>query len=220
MSDSQLIERAGQLGFPLFEASDDNVTLADVARSKDLRLWEGFPVMIANAAERGGLHYEKIKSLLKRPIDIQHLNALILMSLALYQALNIDISWARDFSRSLSEPQKEEIALLTKKIQSDSNLPILKYTLSGQRLKTIFRNYFNGAPRMQMREFLSDIDEASLQYSLSQIFSARQKELIVKKLKGDKLTKTEKEYYSRVVKKKLSALANPDLHRLAQRALQ
>lgn len=34
------------------------------------------------------------------------------------------------------------------------------------------------------------------------------------------MTKTEREYFSRTVKKKLLALADPDLHRLAQKALQ
>lgn len=33
------------------------------------------------------------------------------------------------------------------------------------------------------------------------------------------MTKTEKEYYSRAVKKKVVALANPELHRLAQRLM-
>ncbi len=32
------------------------------------------------------------------------------------------------------------------------------------------------------------------------------------------MTKTEKEYYSRVVRKKVMALANPQLHELAQNA--
>jgi hypothetical protein len=43
---------------------------------------------------------------------------------------------------------------------------------------------------------------------------------VFKKLKGEKLTKTEKEYFSRTVRKKLSALAHPDVHRMAQRILQ
>jgi hypothetical protein len=59
----------------------------------------------------------------------------------------------------------------------------------------------------------------SLEYSLSQVFSPKQKELFLKKLKREKLTKTEKEYFSRAVKKKVLALANPELHRLSQKLL-
>jgi len=63
-------------------------------------------------------------------------------------------------------------------------------------------------------------DEFDLEYALSQVFSKKQKELFMKKLKGEKLTKTEREYFSRSVKKKVLALANSDLHRLATRLIK
>ena len=64
-----LLKRLSRLGYPLFEseeALDVNVTLADVVKSKDLRLWEGFPVLLANSAEKGSICLSqrcKIKSL-------------------------------------------------------------------------------------------------------------------------------------------------------------
>jgi hypothetical protein len=39
-------------------------------------------------------------------------------------------------------------------------------------------------------------------------------------MNGEPMTKTEREYFSRTVRKKLRALANTDLHRLAQRLLE
>jgi hypothetical protein len=59
-----------------------------------------------------------------------------------------------------------------------------------------------------------------LEYAMSQVFSPKQKELFLKKLKGNILTKTEKEYFSRAVKKKVLALANADLHRLSRKLLE
>lgn len=50
---------------------------------------------------------------------------------------------------------------------------------------------------------------------LDLLFSKKQKELIFKKLEGQRLTKTEREYYSRVVKKKLAAIAAPEMHKVA-----
>ncbi len=50
---------------------------------------------------------------------------------------------------------------------------------------------------------------------LELIFSAKQKELVFKRLKGLHLSKTEREYFSRVVKKKLAAIADPELQGLA-----
>lgn len=61
--------------------------------------------------------------------------------------------------------------------------------------------------------------ELGLEYALSQVFSPKQKDLFLKKLKGEKLTKTEREYFSRIVKKKILALSNPELHHLAQKLL-
>lgn len=90
--------------------------------------------------------------------------------------------------------------------------------MSAQRLKTVFNNYFNQAQN-KLNELLLVKDELSLEYSLSQVFSPKQKELFLKKLKREKLTKTEREYFSRVVKKKVLALANPELHRLSQKLL-
>ena len=50
---------------------------------------------------------------------------------------------------------------------------------------------------------------------LELLFSKKQKELVFKKLEGRHLTKTEREYYSRVVKKKLAAIAAPEMQELA-----
>ena len=51
--------------------------------------------------------------------------------------------------------------------------------------------------------------------ALSTLFPPKQKELVLKKLNGEPLTKTEQEYYSRIVKKKLEALANSEIRKIA-----
>ncbi len=50
---------------------------------------------------------------------------------------------------------------------------------------------------------------------LDLLFPDKQKELIYKRLENHHLTKTEREYYSRVVKKKLAAVADGELQALA-----
>jgi hypothetical protein len=54
-----------------------------------------------------------------------------------------------------------------------------------------------------------------LERFLDLLFSDKQKELVYNRLKGQHLTKTEREYYSRVVKKKLAAIADPEMQELA-----
>ncbi len=219
---NNLLERAGALGFPLFAAEEDrdaNLTLADMVKSGDLRLWEGFPVVLASSAEKGLFNYEKANRHLKKPSDKAGLASLVVMSLAVYRFFNLKFSWANEFYGSLSNARKKEFTVFLEKLNNDDDFNVVSRKMSAGRLKAVFRNYFSQA-QSKLKELLSVKDELSLEYSLSQVFSQKQKELFLKKLKGEKLTKTEKEYFSRVVKKKALALANPELHRLSQKLLQ
>jgi len=51
---------------------------------------------------------------------------------------------------------------------------------------------------------------------LARLFSPRQKDLIFQKLRRETFTKTEREYYSRVVRKKLEALSNREVQQIAE----
>jgi hypothetical protein len=55
---------------------------------------------------------------------------------------------------------------------------------------------------------------------LDRLFSPKQKDLVFKKLNGESFTKTEREYYSRVVRKKLKAIANSQVGDIANRLTQ
>jgi hypothetical protein len=61
---------------------------------------------------------------------------------------------------------------------------------------------------------------ADLDASLDRLFSPKQKELVFKKFNGESFTKTEREYYSRVVRKKLQAIANSQVGYIASRLTQ
>jgi len=222
MKNDSLLKRVAALGFSLFGVEKDqnaNLTLADMVKSKDLRLWEGFPVVLANSAEKGSFDYDKVNRCLKKPFDKLYLASLMSMSLALYRFFNLKFPWANEFYKSLSSNKRQECGKFLEQLKNDGNLNVSGREMSSQRLKTVFNNYFSKL-QAKLNELLSAKDELSLEYSLSQVFSPKQKELFVKKLKREKLTKTEKEYFSRVVKKKVLALANPELHRLSQKLLE
>ena len=66
---------------------------------------------------------------------------------------------------------------------------------------------------------INDLDKRLkqlLDYDLTMIFSEKQIELLYAKLENKKMSKTEEEYFSRVIKKKLAALLNPDLQNIAR----
>jgi hypothetical protein len=58
-------------------------------------------------------------------------------------------------------------------------------------------------------------ESAQLHVYLDRLFSPKQKELVFKKLRQESFTKTEREYYSRVVRKKLEAIANEEIRDIA-----
>jgi hypothetical protein len=104
-------------------------------------------------------------------------------------------------------------------LSHNESINLIDITLDPGRLKGLFDLYFeqNVARNKQRRE---KFDEFSLAFALSQVFSPKQKELFYKRIEGLPFTKTEMEYYSRSVKKKVVALANTELHALARKLLE
>jgi len=218
MDKSQLLKKAKALGYPMFEVEesiDVNATLAEVTVSGDKRLWEGFPVMLANSLEKGLFDYEKAQSHLKEPREKNLFHRLVMMSLALYDYLQLELSFADNLHQYDFFDRKVFLDFLNQ-FKEERDLEDIDVNMSSERVVTSFKNYFKRAD-IDLKEVAEMQDEFELEYAMSQIFSKKQKEIFLKKLKGEKLTKTEREYYSRSIKKKVLALANPDLHKLASK---
>lgn len=219
MDNKNLLKELSRLGYPLFEKEEEldaDFALTQVAKGGDLRLWEGFPVVLANSAEKGLVHYENALRQLRQTSDRVKFNALLAMSLALYETLGLKFSWAKRLLSSFSPQAKKDFGNFKEKLKCDALFTVAGKEMSAQRLKTTFSNYFRQS-QSRLSELLSTKEELGVEYALSQVFSPKQKELFLKKLGGEKLTKTEREYFSRCVKKKALALANPELHRLARK---
>lgn len=222
MKDKNLLKRLRKMGFPLFETEEEedaNLTLADVVQSKDLRFWEGFPVVLATSAEKGLFDYSKAVASLKKVLDRPLLSSLVAMSLALYKNLNMKFSWTVSLYNSLSSEKKKEYDTFLAELEKGKDLNVGGRTMSAERIKSVVSSYFRKETG-GLHDLLLAKDDMGLEYAMSQVFSPKQKELFLKKLKGEMLTKTEREYFSRAVKKKVLALANPDLHRLSRKLLE
>ena len=223
MKDNEaLAKKVRQLGYPLFEIGeneDANEILADVVKSEDPRLWQGFPVMLANSKERNAFDHGRILSLLKALKERDHYHRLLSVSYVVYKMQHLESAWLSDLYKILSPSDKADIGKMVNQFVAKDDVQIGSVRLSTEKMRTVFRDYYvKGSPRME--NILAVREEFGLEYSLSQVFSPSQKHIILKKLRREKLTKTETEYFSRVVKKKLLALANPDLHRLARRLIE
>jgi len=216
MKNEVLLRKAGLLGYPLFEKEkevDANAALAEVVESRDFRLWEGFPVMLATALEKGLFDFEMALGHLKSVQERAAFSRLVAVSCGLYAFTRADV------------PNLEKVEQNRNYLPKDVNKTQLAFkqglvlSVCGKKLDTgrllkAFERYFSKWESAV--DLASQKESFSLGYALSQVFSAKQKELFFKKLKGEKLSKTEREYYSRTVKKKVLALANSELHRLAQ----
>jgi len=221
MVDQKLLDNLNQLGFQLMETSaevDANKTLAEVVKSKDTRLWEGFPVLLANAARDYNFDYNQVQGFLTK-MEQRDFHTLLLLSLALFQHYHLSFAWSNRLKKAFSNQDFARLKKLRNSLSHGNSVSVGNRRFDPSRLKQAFNNYFEHDAEKTKR--LKDKhEELSLEYALSQLFSPKQKELFQKKLKGEVLNKTEKEYYSRRVKKKVSALANPELHRLAQRLME
>ena len=221
MSDN-LLKRLEILGFPMFESLenvDANVTLAEVVRKEDVRLWEGFSVILAHAAEENMFDYKAVESLLKTAVQKERLFTLVAVSLALYKTLDLKFAWAGRLHKSFSANKKAAYEKIAHELSKRISVKISGTLLSYDRLKSVFSVYFTKT-RGHIDNLVATRGEMSLEYALAQIFSPKQKELFLKRFKGEKLTKTEREYYSRTVKKKVVALANTELYRMSQDLLR
>lgn len=218
MTHSDLEKKAAELGFQTIEPGprgDANKTLAEVVQSHDPRFWEAFPVMLANTAEAGEFSLEAVNGRLEEE-DRELLRSLIFISLGLYKSLGMKFSWTKGLFGGFAD---RVIAGFSEKMRLNSGLELGQLRLLPERLKENLLGNFKGR-RGPVRNTAESAEKLDLEFAVSEIFTPRQKELLLKKLRRKKMTKTEKEYFSRVIKKKAQALANEDLHRLARKVLE
>ena len=221
MNKEQLITALGELGYRLLTPEKGGLSsekvldvLAELSGAKDSRLIEAFPVVLANCAHRG--IKVDIHSLLSRYDQSSRkrvdLEKLILASSDLLAQEGLDKPEGLDVAVD-SLRAKYGNLLKEKVLDLDKNRSV-----STERLTSALRRYaidFERSESVRERDKRKQLQSFQLDLHLSTLFPPKQKELVLRKLKGDLLSKTEQEYYSRVVKKKLEGLANSELRKIA-----
>ena len=221
MTDRKLLKSLSTHGLPMFEPSEEldvNETMAAVVKSHDTRLWEGFPVLLANASDSYQFAQEKVEGLLTSKKEKDFFRQLMLMSGALFSQYHLSFSWWNKLKKSFSAKDKDLVNKFKNDLRKNDTLKCNDGKLDSTRVKQLFELYFEKKAEKDRRR-KDKYEGLSLEYALSQVFSPKQKELFKKKLEGLPLTKTEQEYFSRTVKKKVLALANSELHSLSKKLL-
>jgi hypothetical protein len=222
MNEEKFHKSLSKLGFQMFEPSEElevNKTLAEVVKSNDTRLFEGFPVLLANAGERYQFDSALVEQQLSTKEHKEQYHRLVLLAAAVYAYYHLSFSWLNKLKKTFSIDDKNRIKAWQNVLAHNRTTDKSDNQFDPERIRGLFELYYEQKVEKDKRR-KDRYEEFSLEYALSQIFSPKQKELFQKRLDGELLTKTEQEYYSRTVKKKVVALANSELHSLAKRLLE
>lgn len=221
MKKEDLVSNLSSFGYTLISPETQRIKkygalelLEELVASKDPRLVEGFPVVLANCAHQGlNLDFSVLLSRQKPGSRKQQdLELLLLVSSDLLKQHDLDQPGNLE---SLSKTLKTKYGdLSSNDVVTLSN----KVSLSTERLRNTLKRYtteISTSRTNRNREKERQRRSFQLNYDLSTLFAPKQKELILKKYHGEPLNKTEQEYFSRKVKKKLEAITNKDVVKLA-----
>lgn len=213
-----------QYGYSLIhpdQVTDPNELLVALSKTKDLRLLEGFPVVLANALEKNAekLNLGLTVRRLNNKVIRKRFAELVVLSFSIFKVFGLDTLSTVAYPKSLADENRQ--AAIRDSIVNNRPLEIGKVKLDVERIKNIFLRYYLHGREEKLAENKSKLrEEFRQEFFLSLFFAPKQRDMLRKKLRGESLNKTEREYFSRVVKKKLMALVDPDLQRMALKVLQ
>ncbi len=234
--DLELEQGLAEWGFSLLQPetrTSPAFVLKKLVETKDHRLQEGFPVVLANWLEKAKTNEASKRDLSKFLESVFSKNdpksVLLQKWLALSTALFLVYKysplkpeeWVKD--KKLQDHWSDLAQSLRNTLVHQDKVRLNDDTFSTERLANTFLNYVVSRKELEktsVQENLQRRSEFLTEFHLSLLFSPKQKELLKKKLAGLPLTKTEKEYFSRVVRKKLMALANPGVQELVRQLVQ
>jgi len=192
------------------------IILDALATSDDAAMVARFPAVLAICARRGlGLNSQALFSRYwETSPKRQNLEKLMLVSSTLFALEGLTPPKNLDKIAASLSPKYGDF-LASGEFQLSNGMCISVRNLQ-TTLKNFTANHFTPS-RIQSRAV--PVTSGNLNMLLDRLFSPKQKELVFKKLDGKMFTKTEREYYSRTVRKKLEAIANDDVAMLAKKLM-
>ena len=206
--------------------SQATIILDALASSNDQALVIRFPAVLSICARNGvalnshALFFKYWESSPKK----QNLEKLLLISAELFDLEGIEAP--KNLKKIASSLKAKYGTLLSAKMlplssgisisMRDIQNTLRDYTAKTKDAMTAFKQ--GKLEQEPTRDILNR--SADLQVHLRRLFSSKQKDLVFKKLNRKPFTKTEREYYSRVVRKKLASIANSEVSCIANRLTQ
>jgi hypothetical protein len=192
------------------------IILDALARAQDAALVSRFPAVLAICARRGielstsnllGRYWES------NPRQ-QNLEKLLFVSAELFRREGITAPRnLPQIAESLNARHAHLASADILQLSGGPRVPVADMQLSLRVFAGDLRP--PAAPKPAEAPTPERFGSAGLSELMDHLFSEKQKELVFKKARGLHLTKTEREYFSRVVKKKLCAIADGEVQGLA-----
>ena len=190
------------------------VILDALASADDVAVVARFPAILAICARRGmSLNSQSLFSRYwETSPKRQNLEKLLLVSATIFKSKKLKPPGNLDQIAASLKPKYGD--LISAGEFQLSNGMIVSFT----DLENSLASYLAGhmRPEVNQGQFQHSSSEETLDIYLNRLFSPKQKELVLKKRDGHTFTKTERVYYSRVVRKKLEAIASEEVGRIAK----
>lgn len=189
------------------------IILDALASSDDTDVVARFPAVLAICARRGlALNSQALFSRYwETSPKRQNLEKLLLISAAIFDLQGLKAPKNLDKIAASLKPKYRDL-LPGGKFQLSSGMYISIEAL--QNALKVYTSSQLKPPEVKVQK--SRLKPDSLDVYLDRLFSPKQKELVLNKRDGRAFTKTEREYYSRIVRKKLEAIASEKLVELAR----
>jgi len=189
------------------------IILDALASADDVEVVARFPAVLAICARRGlSLNSQALFSRYwETSPKRQNLEKLLLVSATIFRLQKLKPPGHLDQIAASLKPKYGDL-LSAGEFQLSSGMMIRI-----QDLENSLISYLAGHLQSQVNQDQPEPPRSkTLDIYLDRLFSPKQKELVLKKRDGLAFTKTEREYYSRIVRKKLEAIASEEVGRIAK----
>lgn len=189
------------------------IILDALASADSVEVVARFPAVLAICARRGlSLNSQALFSRYwETSPKRQNLEKLLLVSATIFKVQKLKPPGNLDQFAASLKPKYGDL-LSAGEFQLSSGMIV-----SIQDLENSLISYLSGHIQSQVSQGQTEPSRSeTLDMYLDRLFSPKQKELVLKKRDGIAFTKTEREYYSRIVRKKLEAIASEEVERIAK----
>jgi hypothetical protein len=189
------------------------VILEALASADDVDVVARLPAILAICARKGlSLNSQALFSRYwETSPKRQNLEKLLLVSAAIFKNQRLKPPGNLDKIAASLKPKYADL-LSAGEFQLSSGMII-----SIQELENSLTGYLSSHQQLRTKRRQTGLARSgALDAHLDRLFSPKQKELVLKKRDGIALTKTEREYFSRIVRKKLAAIASEEVGQIAR----